>query len=71
MGTIISITVNNYLGEQKDRAKVQLGQLRLIPPRTWAPSPGSRVRGCVILDYIKRGQQWNTGSRYLDAEEGD
>ena len=41
------------------------------PPRTWAPSPGSRVRGCVILDYIKRGQQWNTGSRYLDAEEGD
>ena len=27
------------------------------PPRTWAPSVGSRVRGCVILEYINSGQQ--------------
>ena len=47
------------------------GSAEVDPPRTWTPSVGSRVRGCVILDYIKRGQQWNTGSRYLDAEEGD
>ena len=26
------------------------------PPRTWDPSVGSRVRGCVILEYLKRGQ---------------
>ena len=32
------------------------------PPRTWTPSVGSRVRGCVILEYINRGQQWNTSS---------
>ena len=26
------------------------------PPRTWVPSVGSRVRGCVILEYLRRGQ---------------
>ena len=38
------------------------GSAEVDPPRTWTPSVGSRVRGCVILEYINRGQQWNTSS---------
>ena len=62
----------NLVGVDRMTDNIQLGQLRLNPPGTWAPSLGSRVRGCVILEYLK-GEQHGSAAvcGLLQREQGD
>ena len=52
-GTAVLCSTVQYAAVQRSNTA---RSAEVDPPRTWAPSVGSRVRGCVILEYLKRGQ---------------
>ena len=62
----------SILNKHANTAEHTARSAQVDPPRTWAPSLGSRVRGCVILEYLK-GEQHGSAAvcGLLQREQGD